>query len=330
MKSLCTKTVKAQARLQTQQNGAAFRKILILHGAIYWGAMILMALLDPVSDALLENAVGLSGASTRAAIMTGVMALSLAISFAQPFWQTGMLHCATRAARGQAFCFSDALQGFRRFGPVLRFQILQTILLYMVLIAAMMLVSSLSCFIPVPQEVQALILEANPQTTEDMMLLIQQIPVEQLEMMMLPLILLFSVAACVFLIPLQYALRLCSYLLVDEQRSGAVAALVGSFAMMRGNKWRMFKLDLSMWWYSALQCVFLLILAFGSQLDAMGLLTVGAPGWLNLIATVVCAAGTVLLLALAGAYRETMFACAYDQLLTSAREGVAEAPRDSI
>ena len=59
----------------------------------------------------------------------------------------------------------------------------------------------------------------------------------------------FLAVMLVFGVPMLYRLRLADYVLYDHPETGALYALRQSRLMMRGNRWAMFQLDLSFWWY---------------------------------------------------------------------------------
>lgn len=56
-------------------------------------------------------------------------------------------------------------------------------------------------------------------------------------------------------LPVMYRYRMAEYLLIDRPGIGALAALRESKTMMRGNRFRLFRLDLSFWWYYGLSAV---------------------------------------------------------------------------
>ena len=53
-------------------------------------------------------------------------------------------------------------------------------------------------------------------------------------------------------IPFFYRFRLAQFLLLDSKETGAFAAMRASSRLMRGNSMHLFKLDLSFWWFYAL------------------------------------------------------------------------------
>ena len=73
----------------------------------------------------------------------------------------------------------------------------------------------------------------------------------QLTQSTLPLMLIFLVIFGVAGIWLSYRYRMAVYCLLDNPRAGAMAAVRESRRLMRGNWRKLFRLDLSFWWYFA-------------------------------------------------------------------------------
>jgi hypothetical protein len=69
----------------------------------------------------------------------------------------------------------------------------------------------------------------------------------------------------VVLIPLSYRLRLAQYLLLDQPRMGAMAAIMFSFRLMKKNCLKLFVLDLRLWWFYILELL-VLALSYGDLL----------------------------------------------------------------
>ena len=58
---------------------------------------------------------------------------------------------------------------------------------------------------------------------------------------------------------------MADYLIIDRPAIGALAALRDSRVMTKGNRWNLFRLDLSMWWYYAAMLVSIAV-NYGDQL----------------------------------------------------------------
>lgn len=81
----------------------------------------------------------------------------------------------------------------------------------------------------------------------------------------------FGVLFLVLAAPVFYRYRMADYLIIDRPATGALAALRDSRMMTKGNRWNLFRLDLSMWWYYAAVLVSTAI-GYGDQLlPALGI-----------------------------------------------------------
>jgi len=68
---------------------------------------------------------------------------------------------------------------------------------------------------------------------------------------MLPLYGIFLAVFCIIAIPFFYRLRMADFIIMDKP-AGALAAIMFSRQLMRGNRFKLFKLDFSFWWYYAI------------------------------------------------------------------------------
>ena len=75
---------------------------------------------------------------------------------------------------------------------------------------------------------------------------------QQVTSAMMPMFLIFGLLYAGLFIPLSYALRMTQYVIIDKPGQGALFAMKESAKMMRGSRMRLFKLDLSLWWWYAL------------------------------------------------------------------------------
>ena len=83
--------------------------------------------------------------------------------------------------------------------------------------------------------------------------------------------LIFGVLFLALAAPLFYRYRMADYLIIDRPAAGALAALRDSRMMTKGNRWNLFRLDLSMWWYYAAVLASAAV-AYGDQLlPALGI-----------------------------------------------------------
>ena len=134
---------------------------------------------------------------------------------------------------------------------------------------------------------------------------------ENLMSKMWPVYLLGTVGAAVLVIPMFYRLRLADYAVLDGENR-ARTAMWESRLRSRGHKFRLFKLDLSFWWYylmmavaSGVSCLDLFLPRWGIAVDP------DTAYWICLLVSI----GLQLLVGYFGIPRlHTAYAIAYDTL----------------
>lgn len=316
MNVLRPKEIKCRAAQLLTESAADYRKTVVLHSAISLAALIIVMLLDLMLSNAVAQTGGLAGIGARSVLGTVQGVLSTAVNILLPFWELGILYTSIRAVRRQPWEFSMLTRGFHRLGPMVRYYLAQIGILMLVAMVSSNAVMMLTMWIPVPESLQAAFAQIDMTAVQDPEQLMAQLPIDQLLSYALPTLVLFAVAYCGILIHLSYRFRLSRYLLLDEQKIGAVAALGISNRLTKGNKWNLFKLDLSFWWYYTLQ---LLVMALAYGVELLSLLGVTLPmssGVANLLFYGLYAVASLALSWWAGAYVQASYACAYQQLCT--------------
>ena len=69
---------------------------------------------------------------------------------------------------------------------------------------------------------------------------------------MIPLLVIFGIVYLLLFLPISYSLRMVKYVIIDKPGMGAVYAIKESKKMMKGSCIRLFKLDVSLWWWYAI------------------------------------------------------------------------------
>ena len=253
-------SLKKRAAMSLQQN-PGFRKQVLIHSAVSFGAVIAVMLLQVLLDMVIVKPTGLSGVKTGAFLKAMQSTLAMIVNVLQPFWSLGIFYCAIKAVRRQLPENSDLTQGFRNWGVVLRYNILLVGLGFVVTMAltnvmsiSMVAVSPVyTAIFPIPEGIDMVALEKEmmeilTSPTADPMQMLAIIP-KELFYYVLPLSILFAVAACVVIVHLCYRIRFSEYILMDGSNARARGAIFLSNRMTKGYKWELFKLDLSFWWY---------------------------------------------------------------------------------
>lgn len=228
------------------------RRLTLIHVAV--GSLFSLALfaITFFLNHQIDQTSGLGGIGTRSLLETAQTILQYANILLLPFWELGFLWAVMCIGRRQEADISSLLQGFRKFGPLLRGKIVQCLVLWGAMLAGAYVGMLICSFTPV---FEALYTAMEPYwvgLTIDYAALATDEAVTQAIFACTPFML---VGGAVFAVPVFYRIRLMDYIQLDPPRHGGFFALWKSAAMMRGNRRSLFLLDLRFWWYYLLELV---------------------------------------------------------------------------
>lgn len=235
--------LKQAAKHSLSQAKTSPRKLILVHS----GLIVLLSLLIYALDWLLEHQIsqsgGLGGISSRSVLSTVQVLLRLTQTVLLPFWQMGYLFVSLKLSREQPLSPWDLAEGFRRFGPVLRLNLLRSVIFSILAVASSYAASTIFFISPLslPMMEQLLSNEQILQDPEAMMAVIEQTAT--------PLLLLFAGVYLIVLLPFYYRYRLDSFILLDNPDKGALYALRTSRKAMKGYCKFLLRMDLSWWWF---------------------------------------------------------------------------------
>lgn len=303
-------------------------RLVLIHSGITLAAGLLVAVVQYILQQQMNTHSGLSGLETRAILETAAAALSVIVMILQPFWSMGIIYAALRIARGKSAYPHTLFEGFRRFGPVLRLNLMLVLIYGILTFGAMYTSSMLFMFTPTGAELsEQLMSMALTGEYTDYYQLVEAIPPQMMAQLYRVVIPIFAVVAAVVLVPAFYRMRMASYVLMDQYGTGAWKAIRTSNRMMKRKGVALFKLDLSFWWYYLLSAVLTLPLYADLLLEALEI-RLPVEGALF---TVICSAVyTVLMLVLESTALPkvmTTYALAYDALLEETPEPSPQPPQ---
>lgn len=253
---------KARLSLETATyNGKA---LALMHSGIALGISLILTVFNMLLSRSIDSTAGLSGISMRSALQSVQSFLSTASNMALPFWQIGFVFAALGFAQGRATVPRDLLEGFRRFGKVLRTLLLQGLMYVAIGFACLNLANILFFFTPFAAKLTALMEPVLSENTTVEQLLSDGATMENLMQAMTPMYVIFAVVFLLVSTPLFYRLRMAEFAIMDDA-PGALAAITGSFRMMRGNCISLFKVDLKFWWFFLLKGL-AAVVAYGDTL----------------------------------------------------------------
>lgn len=310
----------AAARLTAQSYPP--RRLALIHTAAASLALLAVTGLNYLLSQQVGTTSGLSGMGLRSVLQTAQMALQYAINIALPFWQIGFIFAAIRMARSEPVQPRSLAEGFRRFGPVLRLMLLRGFVYGSLAFACMYLSTMLYMVTPFAQPLLELLMPIaeSGQTMEQMQEAILQLPMQDISAVMAPVFWILAVVYVLVAAPVYYRFRLADLIIMDKPGTGALAALALSSRLTRKNRFQLFRLDLSFWWYYALQ----LLAALLCYLDVLlSFVVIELPldtGTAYLLSYALGLGAQMLLFTFAGSRLHTTWAAAYDVLLQQPTE----------
>lgn len=261
------RALKAEARSALREGPCDHKKLILTHTGIAAAVVLVIALVNVYLDLRIADLGGLSGLGTRAALTTVQSVLQVANSLALPFWQMGYIFALLRLARRQQADTGTLLDGFRRFGPVLRFYLLKALLLAG--IAMVCYYPSFFIFMLTPLAtpfLEVLMPAVADASAVDMtQLVLDDATMAAATEAMVPLVFIFLGVFLLVAVPVLYRLRMAEFALADDPGAGAFRAMRASTKMMKRKCWKLFRLDLSFWWFYALEAL-LAVICYGDVL----------------------------------------------------------------
>ncbi len=247
---------------------------------IYVGILLLSSLvvtmLNFFTGQEIANTGGLSGMGMRSVLSSLQQMLPLVQSVALMGVEFGYVAAMLRISRNQYTSPKTMKLGIRRFGALLRSALVQAANYFLLSIASAFLAVQIYFFTPMSNRLLAVLEPYAAAASDPNAMLEGMSAAEQAALLesMVPLYLIMLVLFLLLVIPKYYGYRMVNYVLMDQPSCGALLAISQSKAMMRGNKWKLFQVDLSFWWYHGL-CMLAAVLCYGDLI--LSLLGVPLP-----------------------------------------------------
>lgn len=233
--------------------GASYdpKKLALIYAGAAFAASLIITLVDLVLMRGIGNTSGLSGLGMRSVLETVREVLRTALSAALPFWEFGFIYTALAMARGGDNRPTGLLEGFRRFGPVLRLQLQRGLLFVGIAMVCMYAGAFLYYASPMAGKLMAALepVLTETATLEEVEAYLTQLPMDQLIGLVWPALVMGVVLSALVVIPLYYKMRLADFYVMDEPKMLPMVAMVTSSRQMRKKRMKLFLLDLSFWWY---------------------------------------------------------------------------------
>lgn len=260
-----------QTAARSSLDAASFspKGIIALHAGLVALISSALILLDFLLEQQIGTTGGLSGIGRRSILETIQSLLSMLQTVVVPFWSMGYLFATLQWSKNTPVQPLTLMEGFRRFGAVLRLELLQILLYGFIAVfcsyAAAILFFMTSWAHPFVDTVLPLLSEAADAEA------IQAILLSAGHSVIVPILLIFGILFSAIAIPIFYRFRMAAYVLLDNPSAGAFASLRSSVHLMRGNCLALLRLDLHFWWFYLLN-ILINVLCYGDLiLNSLGL-----------------------------------------------------------
>ena len=251
-------------------NAREGQKIILYFSLITIAVSAVATVVSYILSQQIAKTGGLGSMGVRSALTTAQMLLPIVQAVFLMCLELGYLSTMLRIARGQYASPNGMRLGFDRFWVLLRCTLLKGLILGGVAMASMYVAIAIYMMTPLSNSVVDILmpLVKNAGTSG---ILLDDATYAQLMDATMPAMGIFGVLFLVLAAPVFYRYRMADYLIIDRPATGALAALRDSRMMTKGNRWNLFRLDLSMWWYYAAVLVSTAI-GYGDQLlPALGI-----------------------------------------------------------
>jgi len=236
--------------LERLENAPGNRPISLIYAAVIIGMSVLMALADHLLGLQIDQSGGLRNMGIRTVLSTLQTMLPMVQSAVFMCLDLGYVAAMLRIARGQYTSPNTLRLGFARFWVMLRFSILESLILIGMGTVSCYFGMLLFLMTPLADPVEEMVLPLISQTSLlQSSIVIPDALYDQLMEAMLPGMILCGIFYAAIALPVLYRLRMTAYVIIDRPGIGAMAAMAQSKIMMRGNRLSLFKMDLSFWWF---------------------------------------------------------------------------------
>lgn len=226
-------------------------KIVLIYAGTVSVLAALVTIINYVLGLQVDQLGGLSNMGLRSILSTFQQVLPLVQSLVVMCLEVGYIAAMVRIARQQYASPHTLKLGFERFGVLLRYTLIQSFIYMMAAMAAAWLAVQIFMITPLSDPCWDL-LEPHLSNADALMSLLEDAAfADQLMQTIWPVFLIFGAMYLLLFIPISYSLRMAKYVIIDKPGQGAMFALKESKKMMKGSCVRLFKLDLSLWWWYA-------------------------------------------------------------------------------
>ena len=240
----------AASRLQEAPHA---RRIVMIYGGITIGMSALVTVVNYLLGLEISQSGGLSNIGIRSMLSSLQTFLPMAQSLILLALHLGYSNVCLRIGRGQYTSPNSLRMGLDRFWALLRTSLVLGFVYLGVLFLCVML--SIQIFLLTPlsngaMEIANQMIGGLDSTSAiDAAMLLDDATYAAFLSSILPVYVIMGIVGLVFFLPIFYQYRLIQYVIIDNPGLSAIKVLRQSRALMKRNRFHLFRLDLSMWWY---------------------------------------------------------------------------------
>lgn len=256
----------ADARLE---NAPHADKIVLIYTGIVIGLSLLVTVICYCLNLQIDQFGGLSNMGKKSILSTLETALPIVSNLAIMCLELGFTAAMLRICRGQYTSPQTLRAGIPRFWAMIRCSLILSLRYAIAAFGSMYLASLIFGLTPLSDsamEILTPMLEGL--NAMDATLVLDDATLLLLMKASIPLFVLWGVLFAVLAIPMAYNYRMVHYILLDKPQAGAAIAMLESKVMMHKNRFALFKIDLSVWWYHAL-VMLANVVCYGDMVCAM-------------------------------------------------------------
>ena len=226
------------------------QRIVLIYAGLALGLTALVTVLSHVLSLQIDNYGGLSNLSKRSMLSSLQSMLPFAQSVLNMCLDLGYVAAMLRISRGMYTSAQTLRLGFDRFWLLMRCSIFRGLIMAAVMFTCLyfgIMIYMMSPFSDAAVEIVAPLM--SQVSMLDASIVIDDATYSALMGAMVPAFVICGVLMLVLGGPVFYNYRMVNYVIIDKPGIGALMALQESKKMMRGNRFALLKLDISLWWY---------------------------------------------------------------------------------
>lgn len=234
------------------------RMVALAYGGIICLLSLISTGLSYYLNSEIANTGGLSNMGLRSILSTIETILPIIAAVVTLGLEVGYAGAMLDVARGTHP--RSLASGFYRFGPMIRAALLQGLIYFGVIIAALYVSTWIFMLLPAYgklYEIMEPILTSV--TVMDTSFTMDDATLMAAAEAMIPMMWIFAAVAVIALIPISYQFRMVTFCIADADHPRVRLAMKESRQMMRRNCFALFRLDLGFWWYYLLQALVSLV-----------------------------------------------------------------------